>query len=242
MTLHNFRDLGGIKNKSGRVVKDGLFYRGGPLINLDDSDKEYIEKLHLKTILDLRSQKEIERTDADFTPENCVHIHIGATKLLHETLKDDLDMTRPTSDMIEDWLKKQYRDLAFNNPAYRFLLNCVRYNDLPVYFHCTAGKDRTGVGAALILYLLDVEKEEIFRDYLLSYDEMLKLDIPHTRPSLVFREWLERTFDEIEKRYSSRDDFFKEEYGISVPERIKLIEAYTIDPEMIIHENAEVLL
>ena len=238
MALFNFRDLGGIKNRSGRSVKNGLFYRGGPLIDLNDSEKEFVDKLSLKTILDLRSQREIERTEADYNPSGCYYVHIGASKLLHETRKDDLDMTRPTSDAIEEWLKKQYRDLAFDNPAYKFLFKAIEEEELPVYFHCSAGKDRTGVGAALILYFLDVDKEEIYKDYLRSYDEMLKLDIPHTRPSLVFREWLEGTFQEIDKRYGDRNKYFFEEFGIDFQQRRKMVEKYTVDSQESYYEKS----
>ena len=58
--------------------------------------------------------------------------------------------------------------MPFGNPAYRALFGAIRAGQTPILFHCTAGKDRTGVAAALILKALGVSREDIVEDYLLT--------------------------------------------------------------------------
>jgi len=222
----NFRQLAGCKSKDGRVVKENHFFRGGPLNNLSEEGKKDAEAIGFKHIYDLRSLKELERSKVDYVPSNCHFVQISANKVKHEEYLDDLDFSSPHYDNdLEEWLVNCYRDFPFDNEAYKAIFEAIKNKQTPIYFHCSAGKDRTGVCAALILYLLDVSKEEIFENYLESYEHMVasmpNVEIPRT--SLVFKEWLEESFNNIEKRYGDSYAYFEKEFGIdkSLREELK---------------------
>lgn len=102
-------------------------------------------------------------------------------------------------------------------------------DNLPVVFHCTAGKDRTGFGAALFLASLGVDRETIYRDYLLSvkhverkYRHVMESE-PRMAPLLtVRRSYLKAAFDEIDKRYGGVDRYLTEQLGVDL-ERMRAI-------------------
>ena len=66
--------------------------------------------------------------------------------------------------LLKNMMMQVYTKLPFDNPAYRLLVQVVLEEEVPVLFHCSAGKDRTGFGAALLLLLLDVDEETILND------------------------------------------------------------------------------
>ena len=96
-------------------------------------------------------------------------------------------------------------------------------NTLPLSFHCSAGKDRTGVATMLILSALDVDKETIMKDYLLSkdyiaskYSSFLKI-YPQIAPLVTVDEkYLNAAYDAIDKKYGSMTKFLTETLGIDI--------------------------
>lgn len=223
----NFRELGGYRSSDGRVVRHGVFYRGSAFHEIDLSSQSFINTLGIKHIVDLRSDEEATKKPVDFIPDGCDYVQMSANRLSHERRSYNLDFSDNTNDeAIENWLVQAYRYFPFANKAYQKVFDYIRREETPLYFHCAVGKDRTGTCAALILYLLDVTKEDIFTDYLRSYEHMLTRFKNPSRTSLVFREWLEGSFAEIEAKYKQRDDYFWHEFGISAPERQHLKDVY----------------
>jgi len=107
----------------------------------------------------------------------------------------------------------------------------------PTVFHCTAGKDRTGFAAALVLRALDVSGEEVMHDYLLT-NERLKVDSsgwklpPHAAQVLlrVQPEFLEAAFEAIEQDYGGLDGYLRYGLGLREPERARLRALYLRSP------------
>ena len=212
----NFRQLGFIPTQDGRMVKEGLFYRGGPFYGIDEKTREAIDRIRFRHIVDLRSPMELERNGADYIPKGSVHHNVSALKMI------DLDTIRGQNrHHSAEWMKALYRALPFDNAAYRLLFSIVRNDELPVYFHCSAGKDRTGVFAALLLELLGASREEIVKNYMLSYDAMMRFlpVLPPLPNALTDEEWILGVFEEIEKRYGDTDAYFLKEYGITEEEK-----------------------
>jgi protein-tyrosine phosphatase len=130
-------------------------------------------------------------------------------------------------------MKSLYRRLPFDfRDAYLALFRQLEDGNLPLVFNCTAGKDRTGVAAALILFALGVERDVIFDDYLLSercFEQSCELILNGKLARLfagVEREvwepvmrvdtaYLDATFDELSSAYGSIDGYLKEALGIS---------------------------
>lgn len=223
----NFRQLGGIPSSDGRKVKKNMFFRGAPFIDLDEITKKELTKIGFKHIVDLRSEDEAKTKTVNFIPCGCDYTQISANRLSHERRANNLDFSdNSSSEEIEKWLKKAYRYFPFENKAYKVVFDYLKREEVPIYFHCACGKDRTGACAALILYMLDVDLSYIYEDYLKSYEEMKKIIKDPSRTALVFKEWLEGSFEEIENKYPDRDAYFLVEFGIDKKMRQKLKDFY----------------
>ena len=156
----NFRELGGYTGCGGRHVKYGAFYRSPALANIKTpADRARFEALGVRTVFDFRSEK--ERTlapDPDFPGV----VNIPASAMLAEDGSEvdfDLEKLLRSEDgirMLTEGVHESYARMPFGNPAYRALFGAIRAGQTPILFHCTAGKDSTGVAAALILKALEL--------------------------------------------------------------------------------------
>jgi protein-tyrosine phosphatase len=166
----NFRDLGGHPSRDGRRVRWGELYRSGELSELSDDDVDKLAALGIRTVIDLRSQREVESKGPDRVPPGAsvVSLSIDPGDLTpmvgpgfatgdFSTVPVDL-LDQINREYIRDW-KHQLAALlrVVADPANR-----------PVVFHCTQGKDRAGISAAMVLSALDVSWEGVVEDYLLS--------------------------------------------------------------------------
>ncbi|MFR2591520.1 MAG: tyrosine-protein phosphatase [Ruthenibacterium lactatiformans] len=184
----NFRELGGYTGCGGRHVKYGAFYRSPALANIKTpADRARFEALGVRTVFDFRSEK--ERTLAP-DPAFPGVVNIPASAMLAEDGSEvdfDLEKLLRSEDgirMLTEGVHESYARMPFGNPAYRALFGAIRAGQTPILFHCTAGKDRTGVAAALILKALGVSGRISWR---LSIDQCL----PHPGRD-QFRGMLER--------------------------------------------------
>jgi len=168
----NFRDLGGYRTVNGLRVKRGLVFRSDHLSRLTADDQQLLQRLGLKVVCDLRTVRE-QRQHPDLLPDD------GSIRQLLLPVQADgfdpaLAMDRLRSGN-RDWLQldffialyRQYLD-QFGPVWGRILRLIAAPANLPLVFHCTGGKDRTGICAALLLLTLGVGEDDIFRDHDLS--------------------------------------------------------------------------
>ena len=172
----NFRELGGYRAADGKTVKYGLLYRGGALCDLkSDADRAALEALGLKLVLDFRSAGESQEAP-DWIPNGARHQRIGAmyypdgeeldlSPAGMERLKREL-AALPQGTSPADPLIDFYMRMPFRNPAFQALFHALETGDVPVLFHCTSDKDRTGVAAMLILLALGVDRDTAVADYM----------------------------------------------------------------------------
>ncbi|MGK2908217.1 MAG: tyrosine-protein phosphatase [Sphingobium sp.] len=166
---HNFRDIGGYPGVDGRMVARGLVYRSGTMSDLSDRDHAIIDALGLMVICDLRSTGERERRPSRLPQTARYEIwardHPMSAGDLTETMRRP-DATPETSRAL---MTNAYRELVYEQaPSYRELLLRIAQGPLPLVFHCAAGKDRTGIAAALLLDLLGVSRDLVVTDYVLT--------------------------------------------------------------------------
>lgn len=166
---YNFRDLGGFKTKEGRYTKWGKLFRADELSNLTEEDLKYLSSIPITSVIDFRAQSEVKRS-----PDNLPHtvrftypIAITPGNLSSEGIQANLLSTNIDTQM------KYMNRLLVSNPAcvraFRIFFAIVQNNlSAPLIFHCSAGKDRTGMAAALVLYSLGVDEQTIMEDYLSS--------------------------------------------------------------------------
>ncbi|MBC2105180.1 tyrosine-protein phosphatase [Listeria booriae] len=236
----NFRDLGGYVNTAGKTVKWGKLYRSSLLTNITEKDKDTLEKLGVSWICDLRSTSEIaaKPTPALAHIKNR-HIPIGTAKN-ESTESQKIDL--PDDHRVyEPLMGESYRVFVQSKDGFREIFNdIIEKEEVPFLFHCTAGKDRTGVLGALLLKLLDVPENTILADYELTNqyaDNILgemqglvnafsnsekKIDLENFRPMAEARPaYLEIAFDEMQKEYGSVDAYLEKGIGITPSEKAK---------------------
>jgi len=156
----NFRDLGGYPTTDGKFVKWGKIYRSADISKLTDNDLMTLKNIKLSTVCDLRGPDELQK-GPDKLPEGVRYINLPAGSEQVSTNNNYATMNRDSM-MISfygrtDHLKAKYK------PMFDEIL--ALNNEQALMFHCTAGKDRTGIGAALVLSALGVEKSYILADY-----------------------------------------------------------------------------
>jgi protein-tyrosine phosphatase len=247
--INNFRTVGDIKNIDGRILKEGKLYRSGHLHKLKKNSFREIQQLGIKEIIDLRNSKEIAEKP-DHLPDNVVYKNYSA----FEDKGDQLDQARKLvlkgkvngSDAHKRMIDF-YKDYVTENPGViKKIITEVLESDQPVLYHCTAGKDRTGITTALILTILKFDKKTIYNEYLLSnnYRKKLvkkrlnlannlhflypKMDI-HVLEKLSWVEtgYLDSAFNEIDKKYGSIDIYIHQVLGISENKRQEYIQKFT---------------
>ncbi|MDF7638157.1 tyrosine-protein phosphatase [Lactobacillus sp. ESL0791] len=173
----NFRELGGYQTTDGKTIKKHKLLRTGNLAELTKDELAYLSQYGVKYIVDFRSKDEVD-AQPDPIPE-------GADYEYDPVFSDDLtDSSKSMSEIIRQANQDEefgfqhmllaYEDMITSkvaNEAYRKFFALLLANKEPeqsVLFHCTAGKDRTGFGAILILSALGVPFETIKNDYLLT--------------------------------------------------------------------------
>jgi protein-tyrosine phosphatase len=163
----NFRDLGGYRTASGGRTKWGQVFRADSLHHLTPSDHALFEGLGLRVIYDLRTDRErVQRPnavrDAD-EPRSVSLPLIAANALDSETLAERLKDG-------ERFLLKVYQGMVSNSARVfgELLSGLTKADGLPAVFHCAAGKDRTGMTAAILLTVLGVSEADVLDDYELT--------------------------------------------------------------------------
>ena len=156
----NFRDLGGYHTGDGRRTRFGRVFRSNSLQELTPADLEILrDQLRLTTVMDLRSPKEIARDGLGPLEGECVH-YVNFP-MLHEE-QDSGQPGRISSGLVKRYLS--YLEFAKDNVV-QALETIADEKSVPLVFHCSAGKDRTGVLAALVLGCVGVEPETVVSDY-----------------------------------------------------------------------------
>ena len=183
----NFRDLGGYRSRDGRHVKWGKLFRCGHLANLSDEDLVTLRALGINRVHDFRREEEQHRMPSrHFFAHSSADYQISIGSM--SRFWDILLAGKLTALSSHELVVNSYRDCIEEViPAYTRFMRGILDNDRGgSLFHCAAGKDRTGMAAALILGALDVPRETIVEDYLLTLehfdsDNLLRLVEQHLR-------------------------------------------------------------
>lgn len=171
-SVFNFRDLGGYETADGRTVRWRVLYRADALHRLSEADLTAVGALGISTVLDLRTVGEIEHRGR--FPYEAVPVDYRHVPLI-PVIWDPAEV--PVEAPAEDFLAERYLEmLDVGRPAIAEALDVLtdpaRY---PAVFHCAAGKDRTGMLAAILLSALGVADDVIAADYGLSRPAMTRM-------------------------------------------------------------------
>ncbi|MFT3893284.1 MAG: tyrosine-protein phosphatase [Anaerolineales bacterium] len=168
-------ELGGYQTVDGKTIRWGLLYRSDGLDRLTETDLRRLSAFGLERVIDFRSEYE-KSLGADRLPlsGNIQQVEIpilDASTAAVASSRDEFVKKLKSIDSTKFMLETYTGFVTQFTPEFRrFFRELESANGLPVLFHCTAGKDRTGFAAALLLRVLGVPQETVMKDYLLTND------------------------------------------------------------------------
>lgn len=235
-SAYNFRDLGGYIGEGGKSIRWRTIIRSSDFHELSDEDTAYLASIPLRTIVDFRSKDEVAQLPDHpiSSVKNIYNFDIDAGNLVPGLTALCQDRTLPEKEKMEqalEMMRGMYRRLVFNHAdAYRNLFELLQSGDAhPLLFHCTAGKDRTGMAAALVLTALGVNREVIYQDYLMTnqalagkYDHFNHLGIIVELFKTVRKEFLETAFEQMAKECGSVEEYLKRRLNVDL-ERMRAL-------------------
>ncbi|MNG66473.1 Tyrosine-protein phosphatase precursor [compost metagenome] len=233
----NFRDLGGNSVADGRRIKRGLLFRSGSLERLTEDDCTFLAGVPVRSVLDYRDADEV-LAKPDVLWNGADYHHFPANPLSNEV---NANLEKLTSETLagfdaQAFMLELYRRLPFGNAAYKQLAQLLSNVDNgAIVQHCAVGKDRTGVGSALVLFALGADEATVVEDYLLTEttlatfrEQMLdQLSIRLNASALgqftyvlsAREEFLMTALNCIRDQYGSTDRWLEAEYGLGQNQR-----------------------
>lgn len=221
--LTNFRDLGGYRTAAGDTVKWRTVFRSDTLSGLTDADVETVCGLGVNTAVDLRYGDERQREPSRFLGHDRVEVlELGLAERPTASFLDSFEPVPDAAESARSYLTENYRNYPFlYTDAYRTIFERLAEGER-IVVHCTAGKDRAGTAAALVLMALGVPRETVFEDYLLtnSYWDRGNRQRPGMDAETVAsifsarEEYLNAAFDAIEAKCGSVEVYLEEVVGL----------------------------
>lgn len=239
--LPNARDLGGYRCSDGYLVRPGLLLRSEALTHATEADVEVLRGLGVALVIDLRG--EVEAAGRGVGPWTGPRTHLPTTDVT-QTVFAEMTSAGPDAEPLEEEalvkiMVEMYRQFVADESsrsAFSAALNLIADTTgrgEAVLFHCTAGKDRTGWLAALVLSALGVDRATVYTDYLLTNERsgtgrgaqtrtgilaMLRRLVGEHQPVLplieVRPEYLDAAFAEVADRYGSVEAFLVSGLGL----------------------------
>lgn len=237
--VYNFRDMGGLKARDGRKVKKGLLFRSAELTGMTSNDKTNLRPLNLKLIYDYRDMAEaVVKPDPQIGNER--HERVAVNGQDKSTAKDEWDPETFYKTFTREKFAQVYREMPIQNASYKRLMHLFAKpeQNLPVLHHCAGGRDRTGVGAMLLLRTLGVSFETIMEDYLFSNKTLVAYHQELFEEAAQFvsgaqlkqfeegfmlnEQYLDASIDSIFSTYGKFGKYLEKEFGITRAERERM--------------------
>ena len=230
-SVSNFRDVA-----IGSKMKNNILFRCAKLSTLIDEDIKKIEDLNPHSIIDFRDPKEINKAPDNLSKDllkKYVSLPISASTL--SRMVDQKNIDGDNKFTYEKVMEESYK-LYINNHKHvwkEFIKILLKANNNPIIFHCSAGKDRTGIASFIIQKLCDNPMELIFENYLLSNklltinaataeqttaskkDDQLITKVMLDTLSKVKKSYLISGINEIENQFESLENYIIQELGFN---------------------------
>ena len=228
--IANFRDLGGYPSDSGKQVKWGTLYRAGTLAHSSDADLRNLGQLQLVSLIDFRSSQEKEEEPNRLPdPTGFTVVEIPTLDDGNKALVGDI-MARIDSGNFDGFdpnlaMMTANRQFATEfTPQFRqFIRTVLEADGAPIVWHCSAGKDRTGFAAAILLRILGTPRDIVMQDYMASREHALEARKSQLLLLRVFKgeeaadklaimmgveeAWMNAAFEEIDAQWGSFDNY-----------------------------------
>ncbi|TDQ73883.1 tyrosine-protein phosphatase [Sphingobacterium yanglingense] len=222
---YNFRDLGGIKTSDGKYIKWGEVFRTGDWAHLTADDLRYLHSLGLVSIVDFRTEEErIQEPSKVIDSAKVYNFTIAPGNLSISSLSELISLQKEQLDTIMMDLNRELLSDQMSIKQYQeFFALLQNQASLPLAFHCSAGKDRTGMAAALFLFALGVDEESVLNDYMQSRvflaDKYKKYvdQYPNLEPLLTVKpEYLQSGISYMKKEYGTVESYLEDVLGVDL--------------------------
>ena len=255
----NFRDLGGYATVDDRRVRWGRLYRSGAMSYLTPNDHAALRSRGIRLLCDFRTRREREREAVDWDGEGRVRLEwdydprlVSVRALLTDagvSVQSGLSTPIARAAMFE-----LYRQLPTRlAEPYAALFERLAADDLPLVFACSAGKDRTGVAAALVLACLGVPWDAIVADFTLTnhvvdleqvlfqdprrsvgledeHGQLVRLGHEARTPFLdAAPDYLAAAFEQIHRDHGSVEEFLRTKLGVDAAKTLR-IRGHLLEP------------
>ena len=256
--LINIRDIGGLKTNDGKKIVKGMLIRSGRLSELPDKSIETIKKLGVKTIIDLRTEAEVNdhpSTEIEGIKRyrlptiTTVTDAINDEKTMRLTMKRESKRLYVEFDSVRQYMEETYRSIMFNDEpkqSLRTFFRMLTEADGPILWHCNSGKDRTGICAMLLESVLGVSEKDILSDYMYSNKRLFKKNVTLTFFITIMpmkirfkkfligylrvkRAYLENVIGILKSKYGSVVGYCKAELGVTDEDIETLRRKYLIE-------------
>ena len=220
----NFRDLGGYTGLDGQRVRMGQVFRSDHLAGLDADDRERLKVLAVTHSIDFRGHDEHAATP--YAIEGVQRVALPIEPTVVRRIQGFFDSGRmPTREDAVAAMLETYRDFVLEHGATfgRFFAQLLAH-ETPQVFHCTAGKDRTGFAAALLLSALGVDRATIEHDYLLTNQLYRRTPVAEGQGRVpdavravlwqVQADFLHTALDTVQQHHGSVDDYLRGPVGL----------------------------
>jgi protein-tyrosine phosphatase len=237
----NLRDFGGYTTMDGGLVRRGMLYRSGTMALLTQADETYLAGLGIRFVCDLRRQKERQNEPTRWCEPAGVEYWSRDYDENSGLLNEIARTAAPTAESMRATMIALYRELHVDHaPSYRMMFARLLDGHVPMLFNCSAGKDRTGVGAALVLHALGVSREMIYEDYqLTNRADFTRLWHGKGKQSMLARlaaespdavvpiltadpDYLDTMYDEFDRNFGGIDGYLAREIGVDADAQRRL--------------------
>ena len=235
----NFRDLGGYPGHGGQPVRWGRLFRSDHLAALTSDDQARLRGLGVQRAFDFRGVH--ERAAQPYELPGLVQHSLAIEPTVTQRMETMVAAGQAlTGEAVAGLMRDLYRGLV-SDQSHRFaeLFEHLLAEDTPVVFHCTAGKDRTGIAAALILSALGVPRDVVMQDYLLTNAHFRHPPLPHSRTprealAVLWRvqeDFLTEALRVIDQEHGGIERYLTQRLGLSEAARRTLRERYLQAPD-----------
>lgn len=225
---YNFRDLGGIQTSDGKTIRWGQVFRGDTLTRLTPADYVRLNAIGIGLVCDLRTREERKTDPTEWQGGSPLFVLAPVSEndkgdSRNNTLMDALRSGKMSEEDGKNVFEQFYIRMVFDSASkFGVVLRAIETSDRPSMFHCTGGRDRTGITAAMLLHMLGVPRETILADFVLSTRYLNERAAPapapaneaEARQARLFAEvirlqprYIEAVFKAIDERYGSFDAY-----------------------------------
>lgn len=205
--IENMRDIGGYTIDNKRIVKEGKIIRSNCIVNFSNEDLEELIKIGFTTIIDLRSNEEVQKKKSVF---------LNNAKFKYKNIEINGNGKIPSS---KNAVLSSYIEMIEGKKQIKEIFEILDVTEGGIIYYCNAGKDRTGVITACILKLLGVHDTDIIVDYLASsifLKQMLEEFSNNVANKDIFSivnpnyDTMKRLLEYIDEKYGSIEGYLRE--------------------------------